>query len=129
MPSLKITLSELTIREKIEFARRIAEAVPAYPTQFPSPPFPQVEMEAALRALEVAYDGARLARMMAHRKDELLQEAEAALDRVLRQQIDYIESASRGDVGVLRNMGLGSRVSVAAQSASGSGNGHTEQWW
>ena len=129
MTSLKVALSELTVREKIEFARRIAEAVPAYPAQFPSPPFPQVEMEAALHKLAVAYDAARLARMMAHRKDELLQEAEATLDLVLRRQIDYIESESRGDVAVLRNMGLGSRISVGAESADASGVANTEQWW
>jgi hypothetical protein len=128
MASLKVTLSELTVREKIEFSRRIAEAVPAYPAQFPSPPFPQVEVEAALRNLEVAYDAARLARMMARRKDELLQEAEAALDVVLRRQIDYIESASHGDVGVLRNMGLGSRIGVPAEAA-GSSAAQGEQWW
>jgi hypothetical protein len=128
MPSLNVTLSELTIREKIEFARRLAVAVPTHQAQFPSPPYPQVEVEAALRTLEVAYDAARLARMMAHRKDELLLEAESALDRVLRQQIDYVESASRGDVGLLRNMGLGSRIAVGVQTADGKSS-PTEQWW
>jgi hypothetical protein len=131
MPTLKVTLSELTIREKIEFARRLAEAVPAYPTHFPSPPFPQIEVEGALRNLEIAYDAARLARMMARRKDEMLQEAEASLDQVLRQQIDYVESASRGNVSVLRSMGLGSRVGVGAgvESAGGPEAGGNEQWW
>ena len=128
MAPLKVALSELTIREKVEFARRIAEAVPAYPAQFPSPPFPQVEVEAALRNLEVAYDAARLARMMAHRKDDLLQDAEATLDAVLRRQIDYVEAASRGDVAVLRNLGLGSRITVPVD-ATDSGPAEAEQWW
>jgi hypothetical protein len=127
--SLKVTLSEFTIREKIEFARRIAEAVPAYPSRFPSPPFPQVETEAALHKLEVAYDAARLARMMAHRKDELLQEAETALDLALRQQLDYIESTSCGDITLLRNMGLGSRISIPVEATDASGPAQTEQWW
>jgi len=127
MPSLKVTLSELTVREKIEFARRLAEAVPAYPARFPSPPFPRVEMEAAVDKLAVAYDAARLAKMRAHREDELLIEAEAALDAALRQQIDYIESASRGDVSLLRNMGLGSRIQVPAETEAAV---PTEgQWW
>lgn len=129
MASLNVVLCELTIREKVEFARRLAEAVPAHEAQLPSPPYPQVEMEAALHKLEVAYDAARLARMMAHRKDELLQEAEAALDIVLRQQIDYIQSASRGDVALLRGMGLGSRISLPADSSEPASPVPAEHWW
>lgn len=123
MPSRKATLAELTIREKIEFARRISEAVPARPALFPSPPFPQIEVETAMTKLAVAYDAVRLARMIVSRKDELLKEAEAELDLLLRQQVDYIESASRGNDDVLRNMGLG------GEFATGPGGDKTEQWW
>jgi len=129
MPTLNVSLTDLTVREKIEFARRIAEAVPAYPNSFPCPPFPQVEMEAALHGLEVAYDAARLAKMVAHRKDELLQDAEASLDRVLRRQIDYIESASHGDVALLRNLGFGSHLHIPVEEAGAYPVHQTEQWW
>ena len=108
MSLIKLGLSTMPIPEKIQFARRIVDAMgsnPGFPT--PTPTLP--ELTEGAHELEDAYNAAQAARQAAKMKTSIQDERSAELDSVLTLLAFYVENSSDGDKAKIESAGFSVR--------------------
>ena len=105
MSLIKLGLSTMPIAEKIQFARRVAEALSANPN-FPSPSPAIGNLEDRTASLELGYNDAQAARQTAKMKTSIQDDRSAELDGVLTLLAFYVENASGGDKAKIESAGF-----------------------
>ena len=108
MSLIKIGLSTMPIPDKIQFARRIVQAITgnaSFPT--PTPTLPALTEGA--HELEDAYNDAQAARQTAKMKTSIQDDRSAELDSVLTLLAFYVENASDGDKAIIESAGFSVR--------------------
>ncbi len=98
-------LSTMPIPEKIQFARRVAEALSTNPN-FPSPSPAIGSLENKTASLELGYNDAQAARQTAKMKTSVQDDGSAELDSVLTLLALYVENASGGDKAKIESAGF-----------------------
>ena len=115
MSKIKLNLQRLTIPEKTARAQQIIAAMTGNPN-FTSPQPPLAQVTTAQTDLDAAYLAAQAARQDAKNKTSIQNQKEEALDGVLGQLANYVESISGGDEAKITSAGMDVR---AAQTATG----------
>jgi hypothetical protein len=112
MSKVRVGIKTMTALEKIAFARRIVAEMTNNPN-FPAPSPDLAVMSAAASALESAYAAALSARQTAKALTSAQKTKEAALERAISQEANYVDSASGGDKEVIESSGFGVRSDSA----------------
>ncbi len=113
MARVKLELRGLTVPEKIQKLRQIAQALSGNPRFAKPDPTPDA-LNAAATALEAAYNAAQAARDTAQTRTRAQETAEAAADKIVSQAGNYVENASGGDPAAIQSAGLDVRAEAAA---------------
>jgi hypothetical protein len=109
MSKAKLNLNQMSVADKIQFARRVAAQLDANGGVFNNPPQSFETIYGASSALQLAFNDAQSARQQAIEKTTLQSQAEAALDEVLRQTALYVDSVSAGNAATIELAGLAIR--------------------
>ena len=108
MSLIKLGLSTMPIPDKIQFARRIAQAMQGN-TGFPTPTPTLPALTEGAHELEDAYNDAQAARQTAKMKTSIQDDRAAELDSVLTLLAFYVENASDGDKAKIESAGFSVR--------------------
>ncbi len=102
----------MTALQKIAFTRRIVAEMTNNPN-FPAPSPDLTAMSTAASSLESAYAAAQSARQTAKALTAAQKLKEAALERAISQQANYVDSASAGDKAKIQSSGFSARSESA----------------
>ncbi|MDT5062879.1 MAG: hypothetical protein QOH63_3338 [Acidobacteriota bacterium] len=113
MSKIKLNLQRLTIPEKIARSQQIVAAMTGNANfTSPQPALPQVTT--AINDLDTAYAATQTARQEAKTRTSIQNQKEEALDRVLTQLANYVESVSGDDEAKITSAGMNVRAEPAA---------------
>ncbi len=115
MSKIKLNLQRLTIPEKTARAQQIIAALTGN-AHFSTPQPALAQVTTAIEELDAAYLAAQTARQEAKNKTSVQNQKEEALDGILGQLANYVESISGGDESKITSAGMDVR---AANSATG----------
>ena len=108
MSKVRVGIKSMTALQKIAFARRIIVEMTNNPN-FPAPSPDLGTMSGVAVALESAYAAAQSARQTAKTLTAAQKMKEAALERAISQQANYVDSASGGDKAKIESSGFAAR--------------------
>ena len=108
MSLIKMRLKDMPIPDKIQFSRRIVDAMTANPN-FAAPTPALSVLTEGTEELQDAYNAAQAARQAAKMKTSLQDDRSTELDNVLAMLALYVENASDGDKARIESAGFSVR--------------------
>lgn len=105
MSKIKLSLQNLSITEKIEFARQTITAMTGN-ANFPTPNPALAGITTAINAFETAYNDAENTRNIAKSKTAIQHQKEKDLDNLLTQLANYVENTTNGDEAKIKSAGM-----------------------
>lgn len=138
MAYAKLGLDGLSVPAKIQYGRRIITAVTGNPNFLePHPDMPV--FTTATDSMEITYNEAKAARLVAKTKTQLQDQAEAAFDGMVSQLASYVDNRSAGDGTIIESAGFAVRATPTSvgelpaptdlQAKSGEHPGHADVKW
>lgn len=106
MSKVKLSLSSLSAAEKIQFTRRVAEAMEQHSLYFPDPPFNQDGLNDAAWDLEGALNDAAALETQLGAAELAAEARESELDFELNAVGNYVQTVSNGDEKIIRLIGM-----------------------
>jgi len=116
MGKIKLNLRNMSVTEKIQFARQIVTGMTGN-ASFATPDPPLATITTCASALENAYNDANVARQEASTKVSVQDDEERVLDTNLQKLANYVESASDGDEAKIQSTGMSVRAKPAPVGA------------
>ena len=113
MSTVKLALNRMTVPEKVQFARRVADAIEANIDTFPDVPTDFDELRDDAYNLETAYNNAAVARAQAKQLTSEMAGFDAYLSQGLMLDARYVQNVSGGNDQVIALAGM--TVSAAPQ--------------
>ena len=105
MSKVKLSLKNMIVTEKVQFARQIVTSMTGN-ASFANPEPPLAGVSDAANNLEAAFNAANLARQNAIEKTSLMDDADTALDNILTKLGNYVDSTSDGDEAKILSAGI-----------------------
>lgn len=105
MSYAKYGMDRMPIPPKIQFMRRVGEAITGNPN-FPNPTPSAAELNNQADSLEIAYNEALAARLVSKSKTTVQDEQEALADALVAQLASYVDNASGGDPVKIESAGF-----------------------
>jgi hypothetical protein len=109
MSLVKLSLASMTPTEKLQFARLIANNLEIHADTFPEPPRSFEEIRDASDELQASYNLAQMARQDAMERTTIQDNDSDALDLMLAQTANYVQSVSGGEASIIELVGMGVR--------------------
>lgn len=109
MATIKMGLDRLPVPDKIQFARQIVIDMTGN-ANFTTPSPALTAIGTAATALETSYNAAQTARQTAKSLTSTQGEKEVALDLLLSQEANYVQSASAGDQAKIESAGFSTKA-------------------
>jgi hypothetical protein len=106
MSIVKLALKGMTVPEKIQFARRVADALEAHSDTFPDQPTDFDELRDNAFNLETAYNNAAAARAQAKQFTAEAADFDAYLSSSLMLDARYVQNVSGGDAQIIGLAGM-----------------------
>ena len=138
MAYAKLGLDGLSVPSKIQYGRRLIAATTGNPNfQTPNPNI--AAFTASTDGMEITYNEAKAARLVAKTKTQLQDQAEAAFDALVSQLASYVDNISAGDATIIESAGFAVRSTPTPigelpaptdlQAKSGEHPGHADVKW
>lgn len=105
---VKLELDRMSLPDKVQFTRQVVTAMTGN-ANFTTPVPVLLAVTASANATETAFNVAKSARDTAITKTGLQNDAEKALDLLLTQLGNYVESTSKGDATIIKSAGMSVR--------------------
>lgn len=112
MAQVKLNLRELSVPEKVQFARQIVTAMTGN-ANFTTPVPALAAVTTSINATEAAFNKAQTARDDAKTKTGLQNDALKTLDLLLSQLANYVEGTSKGEPVIINSAGMSVRDKAA----------------
>ncbi len=109
MSIAKVGLDGLNVPAKIQYVRRLAAAVSGNPN-FTSPTPSVAALTAGGDSLETLFNEAKAARLASKSKTGLLDDQSAAVDLLVNQLANYVDTMSNGDAAIIESAGFATRA-------------------
>jgi hypothetical protein len=109
MPKIKLSLSSLSLQEKIAKAREIVAALTGN-SRFPSPVPPLPAITTAANEADTAFVDCQEARRVSVLTTRTQNRKEDALDKLLNQIAGYVDGVADGDEEMIRSAGIDMRA-------------------
>jgi hypothetical protein len=110
MSTVKLSLKTMTVPEKIQFARRVADALEAHSGTFPDQPSSFDELRDYADTLETAFNTAAVVRAQAKEWTSATANAEEALGGRLMLDARYVQNVSGGNAQIIGLAGMDVRA-------------------
>ena len=109
MGKIKLNLRNMTVTEKLQFARQIVSSMTGN-ANFTTPDPALTVISTSADSLEKAYNDANVARQDASAKASTQDDMDSALDTVLAKLANYVENASDSDETKILSAGMSLRA-------------------
>ena len=111
MSTVKLALSKMTLPEKIQFGRNVANTMDSVYPLFPNPPWAQGDLLDLCLDVEGKYNQAQAIRAQAKSLTTIQDDGEAELNLALTQTANYVQSISGGNAEIISKSGISVKAS------------------